>query len=202
VEEAGGGDFPGRHGGQRGTLQAGGGQLFTAPDGKCAGQRGAVAALPGEVLLGEENRLLVERLGRALFGEALPVADTTLSPLRRGYHSLSGRCQVRCMLCSNAGRLRMGAEGPVLEIAPSGHDLFLCETDALAHKHWLQDMKRRFKGKRTAQGDHPAVSQGRVVDPARYQIGKPGAIGDRAEPRASCRGKAAPLPGLANGKRA
>jgi len=103
------------------------------------------AALPGEVLLSEENRLMVDRLGRALFGEPLPAASPRCPLCGGDTFRFLGGDQVRCMLCSNAGVLRPGEEGPRFEIEPSGHDLFLCEADALSHKQWLQDMKRRFK---------------------------------------------------------
>ena len=105
-------------------------------------------ALPGEIFLDEENRRTASSLAAALFGEKR-APDTPCCPLCGGatFRFLS-RDRVRCMLCSNEGRLETGAREVCLHIQRGEHELFLTREDALAHRDWLLSMKARFKDRK------------------------------------------------------
>lgn len=101
-------------------------------------------ALPGEILIPPENRRTAELLGKALFGEALPITGPRC-PLCGGdtFRFIDDE-KIRCMVCSNAGTFSQKSGKPVFNIESSGHDLFLTEEDAITHKAWLASMKERF----------------------------------------------------------
>ena len=102
-------------------------------------------ALPGEVLLNEKNKTVIEDLAAALFQPA-PEPEKPCCPLCGGdtFRFLGGD-RVRCMLCSNAGTVDTSSGEFVFDIQKSGHDLFLTDRDALSHRDWLREMKLRFK---------------------------------------------------------
>jgi multimeric flavodoxin WrbA len=101
-------------------------------------------ALPGEVFLSEENRQAVKELAAALIGEADPPTPVAC-PLCGGdtFRFMDGY-RVRCMLCSNPGRMVTEDGAPRFEIEKTGHDLFFADEIALTHQSWLMDMKERF----------------------------------------------------------
>ncbi len=101
-------------------------------------------ALPGEVLLNEKNRKIAADLGKALFGEPR-AAGTPSCPLCGGdtFRFLEGE-NVRCMLCSNRGRVEFREGKPVFLIEKSGHDLFFTRENARDHEKWLVGMKERY----------------------------------------------------------
>ncbi|MFH1983731.1 MAG: flavodoxin family protein [Pseudomonadota bacterium] len=101
-------------------------------------------ALPGEVFLSEENRQAVKELATALIGPAEPPTPVAC-PLCGGdtFRFLDTE-RVRCMLCSNPGRMVTDGGVPRFEIDKTGHDLFFADEIALAHQSWLMDMKERF----------------------------------------------------------
>ncbi|MFP4308993.1 MAG: flavodoxin family protein [Desulfococcaceae bacterium] len=108
----------------------------------------AYGALPGEVFLSDENREMAAALGKALFGEPVSAAGP-VCPLCGGdtFRFLGGD-QVRCMLCSNAGRMETGPEGPSFQIERGEHQLFLTRKDVEDHGEWLRSMKDRFMERR------------------------------------------------------
>ncbi len=107
------------------------------------------AALPGEVLLDDANLETATRLAQAL-GQPVPSPEPPCCPLCGGrtFRFLDHH-RVRCMLCSNAGSLSMGAGGVSLDMRPGPHELFLTRKDALAHRDWLVDMKSKFESRKT-----------------------------------------------------
>lgn len=108
------------------------------------------AALPGEVLLKEENLAVLDRLGRALLGDPIPLEGPRCPLCGGDTFRFLDRDTVRCMTCSNAGPFRAPDGNPEFDIRHSGHDLFLTETDQHAHKAWLTDMKNRFLANKDA----------------------------------------------------
>lgn len=102
------------------------------------------AALPGEVFLEERNRALAGRLAAALFQSPIP-PESPCCPLCGGktFRFLDQE-RIRCMLCSNDGRLVTEGNDVAVDITPGAHELFLTREDALAHKDWLVGMKSRF----------------------------------------------------------
>ena len=111
-------------------------------------QKVVYGALPGEVFLDAANLTAAEELAAALFHQA-PSAVGPRCPLCGGAtFRFLDREHVRCMLCSNDGRLV--ADGPrvSVSITPGPHELFLTREDALAHREWLVGMKSRFKARK------------------------------------------------------
>jgi multimeric flavodoxin WrbA len=105
-------------------------------------------ALPGEILLGERNRRTASTLAAALFGEKTQPGVPSCPLCGGATFRFIGHDRVRCMLCSNEGRLETGAEKTRLHIQSSDHELFLTRDDALAHRDWLLSMKARFKDRK------------------------------------------------------
>lgn len=102
-------------------------------------------ALPGEIFLNQKNRDTAAEMARALFGNPEAVA-TPCCPVCGGqtFRFLDDR-QVRCMLCSNAGKVVLDNGRTLFEISRSEHELFLSLDEALKHRDWLVGMKSRFK---------------------------------------------------------
>jgi multimeric flavodoxin WrbA len=101
-------------------------------------------AMPGEIFLNEDNRATARSLAGSLFGTSVP-KTTPCCPLCGGdTFRFLGPEKVRCMLCSNAGTIRMENGTAVMEIEKADHQLFLTRQDVLDHKAWLVGMKERF----------------------------------------------------------
>lgn len=109
------------------------------------GSRIVYGALPGETLLDEANRAVAAELAAALFGEPV-VGDGPCCPVCGGqtFRFLSAE-KVRCMLCSEAGRLTAEEGRFQLDIATGDHDFLTSEAAALKHRDWLRGMVGRFK---------------------------------------------------------
>ncbi len=102
-------------------------------------------ALPGEVFFNQQNRETAADMSRALIGEP-ETEKTPCCPVCGGQtFRFKEDDQVRCMLCSNAGKMVVENGRPVFEIARSEHEFFLTLEDALKHREWLVGMKSRFK---------------------------------------------------------
>ena len=101
-------------------------------------------ALPGEIFLNEANRNAAQSLANCLFGPKVS-KKAPCCPLCGGdtFRFLGGN-RVRCMLCSNAGTMRMDGESAVMDMEKADHQLFLTRQDVLDHKEWLIGMKERF----------------------------------------------------------
>ena len=101
-------------------------------------------ALPGEIFLNEDNRDAARSLANSLFGARVP-RTAPCCPLCGGEtFRFLGPDRVRCMLCSNAGTIRMDGASVVMEMEKAAHQLFLTRQDVLDHKAWLIGMKERF----------------------------------------------------------
>lgn len=107
-------------------------------------------ALPGEVVMNDENKRVAGELAAALFGEA--VAPSKLCcPLCGGATvRFLENGQVRCMLCSNTGALVDGPDGQALKISKSDHAFVADQNAALQHRDWLQGMLTRYHGQKQA----------------------------------------------------
>jgi multimeric flavodoxin WrbA len=105
-------------------------------------------ALPGEVVMNADNKQIAGELAAALFAAKTPQQEpccslcggTTIRFLENGL--------VRCMLCSNAGELIDGPEGPALNIEASNHELVTDQNAALHHHDWLKGMLARYHDQR------------------------------------------------------
>lgn len=101
-------------------------------------------ALPGEVFLNQQNHDTAADMARSLFGKPEP-QKTPCCPVCGGqtFRFLDDR-RVRCMLCSNAGKIVLENGRTLFEISRSEHELFLTLEEALKHREWLVGMKSRF----------------------------------------------------------
>jgi multimeric flavodoxin WrbA len=101
-------------------------------------------ALPGEIFLDERNKRIAVEMGAALFGPA-PRPAQPACPLCGGRtFRFLGADRVRCMLCSNDGRVLPADGGIRFDITAGPHEMFLSQEAARSHKDWLVGMKSRF----------------------------------------------------------
>lgn len=102
-------------------------------------------ALPGEVMTNKRNKLMAVELAQSLFGEDKE-NEGFCCPLCGGrtFRFLEQN-QVRCMLCSDAGTMRISAGQLVVEIEPDSHQLLASEGQALKHRDWLLSMVKQFR---------------------------------------------------------
>lgn len=100
--------------------------------------------LPGEVFLNEQNLHTAAALGSALFAPSKPVTGPACPICGGNTFQFLDRETVRCMVCSNAGTMRMTETGPEFDIVSGEHEMLRSLDDLLAHRLWLQSMKQRF----------------------------------------------------------
>ena len=106
-------------------------------------------AMPGEVALNEANKPWIKRAAAALFSDPL-VDEAPRCPLFDGdTFRFYPNNRIRCMLCSNEGRMDHKNGRPLFHVEPSTHELLLSQEDALNHGKWLKHMKEKFKGDKT-----------------------------------------------------
>jgi len=106
-------------------------------------------ALPGEVFMDASNLAAAKEIADSLFKPS-PLETGPHCPLCGGdTFRFIGENRVRCMLCSNAGTIRISEGTPVLDTERGDHELFLTREDALAHREWLVGMKSRFLAHKT-----------------------------------------------------
>ncbi len=107
-------------------------------------------ALPGEILLEEGNLQKAHELGRALFGP-LPQPAQPSCPVCGGTtFRFLDHGRVRCMLCSNNGKIDFSDGKVGFDMQQSPRVLFLNRAKALEHKQWLIGMKNDFALKKKA----------------------------------------------------
>jgi hypothetical protein len=107
-------------------------------------------ALPGEVFLNDNNHGIAQSLAARLFGPKAAKAAPCCPLCGGDTFRFLGAGQVRCMVCSNPGTIRMDQDRIVVEMQPTGHQLFLTRQDVANHKAWLIGMKDRFKTMRAS----------------------------------------------------
>ncbi len=111
-------------------------------------QKIVYGALPGEIFMEANNLATAEELAAALF-QPVPTTTGPRCPLCGGAtFRFLDRERIRCMLCSNAGRLVAEGGNVSVSITSGPHELFLTHEDALAHRQWLMDMKSRFQAQK------------------------------------------------------
>jgi multimeric flavodoxin WrbA len=132
-------------------------RFFMVLQSQCKLNRVLYGALPGEALIGEENRKAVAELAAALFNPP-PEKKGIRCPVCGGEtFRFIGENAVRCMFCSNAGTITAQGETFVIDISKSDHDFMTSKKEALEHLTWLLEMKERFKLKK----DHlKAITEG------------------------------------------
>jgi len=124
-------------------------------------------ALPGEIFLNAKNKQMAAALAAALF-EPPSEKDGPSCPLCGGQtFRFLGDSRIRCMLCSNAGTIRIETDRPEFTIHKSGHDFFLSKEDAQKHKEWLLSMKGRFieQKSKLKEISFPDLNEGNWIKP-------------------------------------
>jgi multimeric flavodoxin WrbA len=126
-------------------------------------------ALPGEVFLNEENKKSAAELGKMLFGESR-APGSPVCPLCGGdtFRFLDEE-NVRCMLCSNRGRVSFRSGSPEFLIEKDGHELFLSRENAREHEKWLVEMKERYLEQKDELGKitKEYISDGKWIRPGK-----------------------------------
>lgn len=101
-------------------------------------------ALPGEIFLNAENRKIAADVGHRLFGEKRRQNGPVCSHCGGDTFRFINNKEVRCMLCSNIGTVRMVDERLAFEMTQEPKDFFLTLAGAKAHANWLKGMKSHF----------------------------------------------------------
>ncbi len=108
-------------------------------------------ALPGETLLSDQNLVVARDLARALFSEPQSPEGLSCSLCGGQTFRFLGVNQVRCMLCSEAGKLVVDHNSqPAVVMEQGEHPLLSNRQDALEHRDWLFGMVGRFKEQKEA----------------------------------------------------
>ena len=105
-------------------------------------------ALPGEVVLNEENLKKLKELSNKFFQEIKPeIKEFHCNICGSNYFEFLENNFVKCLVCKNKGRLVI-EEGKI-NVYIEGGELFFGSKEAkLRHKEWLKDMKNRFISER------------------------------------------------------
>jgi len=101
-------------------------------------------ALPGEVFMDEENTRTAKELASALFAPAAEKKGPRCPRCGGDTFRFMDPDTVRCMLCSNSGKIRGASGETAFEMGKSDHEFFSSKEAALAHKQWLLGMRSRF----------------------------------------------------------
>ena len=108
-------------------------------------------ALPGEALMNQANRSVASNLASTLFSTPLPKKEGLFCSCCGGEtFRFSAGGQVRCMLCSELGKLVVDGLSPRIEMNEGDHQLLANEAEALKHREWLPGMVGRFKEQKEA----------------------------------------------------
>ena len=101
-------------------------------------------ALPGEVIYSGENEGTIAKIAEALFGKPA-MKKKQVCPLCGGdsFQFLGGD-KVKCLLCSNSGKICYQNDSICFDIKKDDKGLFLSEPDALEHRQWLKGTKKQF----------------------------------------------------------
>ncbi|MDO3380272.1 flavodoxin family protein [Geoalkalibacter halelectricus] len=104
-------------------------------------------ALPGEVLLKEENRNAVAEMAAAISGDPSKKREGCC-PICAGetFRFLEGS-KARCMLCSHAGEVSLKNGRFTFSPEPIAHPILFGKQNALDHRDWLEGMKKLFRQK-------------------------------------------------------
>ena len=108
------------------------------------------AALPGEALLSEKNKVIAAHLGKVLLDP-----DYVRKPNDHECNLCSGNTfkfhaddKIECLSCHNRGKIKFLNGTPHLEITPDSHNILGDLKSRVAHRSWLMGMKDKFKEKK------------------------------------------------------
>ncbi len=117
---------------------------------KVIGSEILYSALPGEVLLKEENKVKLKKLAKLFFNslkENEKEEKIKCNICGSNYFEFLDNGYVKCLVCKNRGRLVI--EDNKFNIYIEEGELFFGSKEAkLKHKEWLKNMKERFMNER------------------------------------------------------
>ncbi len=108
-------------------------------------------ALPGEVLLDDENKNILKNLAHKLFKEDSDNVDTAgniCNICGSSYFEFLENNFVRCMVCKNKGKLILEDNSVNVYMEQSGEPFYGTKEANIRHKKWLMNMKERFINER------------------------------------------------------
>jgi multimeric flavodoxin WrbA len=131
-------------------------------------------ALPGEVFINEKNKQAAFKLASALFGSKVETTGPCCPHCGGDTFRFMDHHRIQCMLCSNAGSMKVESGSLSFNIDKSDHDFFSSREDALKHKEWLLGMKSRFvqHKKSLKEITQTYLKQGTWIKPPVKEIGK------------------------------
>ncbi len=110
-------------------------------------------ALPGEIILNENNKNILKNLGKNLFKDneeklkELFECDICCNICGSNYFEFLENNFVRCIVCKNKGKIVM-EDGKVNVYIEEGEIFYGTKEANLRHKKWLMNMKERFISER------------------------------------------------------
>ena len=115
---------------------------------KVVGSAILYGALPGEVVLKEENLKILKELAKNFFKEEKEeVNDFKCNICGSNYFEFLENNFVKCLVCKNKGRLVI-EDGNINVYIEEGELFFGSKEAKLRHKEWLKGMKNRFIAER------------------------------------------------------
>jgi multimeric flavodoxin WrbA len=131
------------------------------------GSRVVYGALPGEVFMDEENTRTAKELASALFAPPAEKKGPCCPQCGGDTFRFMDPDTVRCMLCSNSGKMRVAAGEAFFEIGKSDHEFFSSKEAVLEHKQWLLGMRSRFIAQKKALKEitRPYLKEGIWIKP-------------------------------------
>ena len=124
-------------------------------------------ALPGEVFMDEENTRTAKELAFVLFGPSSEKRGPSCSQCGGDTFRFMDNDTVRCMLCSNSGKMRVAEGRTTFETGKSDHEFFASKEAVLEHKDWLLGMRTRFMEQKKALKEitRPYLKEGTWIKP-------------------------------------
>jgi len=105
-------------------------------------------SLPGEVLLNQENQRKIQNLRKFYFEGSSKNNEQKCPLCGNDIFQFLSENRVKCVLCSNTGKMTFKNGKSVFKIEKDEHGIFLNKQDAKEHLKWLQSMKQRYLEKR------------------------------------------------------
>lgn len=124
-------------------------RFFAIIQAKNQSSRIVYGALPGEVMLAEENGKVAEDLATALFSQTPTADEWSCSYCGGKTFRFFGGNRVRCMLCSCTGQVTLRDGLAIPEMNKDEHQFVLGENEALRHRDMLLSIRERFESRKS-----------------------------------------------------
>jgi len=87
-------------------------------------------------------------MGKTLFKESLKNQNQKCPLCGNDTFQFISENRIKCVVCSNSGKIVIENGKPVFSIEKDKHGIFLSPNDAKDHLKWLQSMKQQYLEKR------------------------------------------------------